>query len=151
MTEPFKFANGQIAYNVTDLVNICRNFPDDSLEYLNRGDFEGWLEYIGQSSLAQEALTIRESDLANQERLDKFITTCQAVELPAPTKPTNTSQPISPERVERRFRIIYLPGVTKTRQARSGETQQVVSYTMLSNRLQSINRSGGKIIDIQPV
>ncbi|TVQ49946.1 MAG: hypothetical protein EA365_00100 [Gloeocapsa sp. DLM2.Bin57] len=154
MTEPFLFANGQIAKNVADLADICQNFPEDCLAYFNRGDFEGWLNYLGETSLAEKASKIRETDLPQTDKLQEFILACQTATVAnSQTKPTrDTSTPVvSPERVERRFRIVYLPGKTKVRQVTMGKTSKIVSYQMFSKELQMINNTGGKVIDIQTV
>lgn len=161
MPEPFKFSNGQIAHDVNELADICRNYPEDVKEYFLRGDFEGWLSYIGQESLAAKASQIRQSDLSDEQKLTDFIASCQAInvepektiesEQPKVTTKPSISSPPSPERVERRFRIVYLPGFTKVKQTTMAQKEQTVTYEMFSKQLQFINQTGGKVVDIQPV
>lgn len=73
MAEPFRFSNGRLAYNGDDLLNFCKQFPQDSINYLVRGDFEKWLDYLGEKKLAQKAKSARQANLSNQERLQKFL------------------------------------------------------------------------------
>ncbi len=158
MPEPFKFSNGQIAYNINDLVTVCSNYPENSGEYFLRGDFEGWLNYIGLESLAAKASEIRQrSDIAEQQKLAEFIASCQPISV-EPEKPLTSEQPKitkssppSPERVEKRYRIVYLPGFTQVRQTSMAQKEQIVPYQIFSKQLQLINKTGGKIVDIQPV
>jgi hypothetical protein len=78
MTEPFRFPDGQLAYNVEDLVRLCQRSPDDGINYLMREDLEKWLAYIGKTDLAQRTKKIREeSASSDRERLDKFLAACQ--------------------------------------------------------------------------
>jgi len=78
MTEPFRFPDGQLAYNVEDLVRLCQQSPNDGVNYLMREDLEKWLAYIGKTNLAQRAKKIREQSASSErERLDKFLAACQ--------------------------------------------------------------------------
>ncbi len=93
MTEPFVFANGQIARNAEDLIKLCQQFPDDSVNHLIREDFEKWLSYIGATKIAQYATEARQASVADHQKLDAFISKSQAkpqVEVtPAPSEPTS--------------------------------------------------------------
>lgn len=73
MAEPFRFANGQLAYTVEDLLKISEQSPQDSINYLVQGDFENWLDYIGETKVAQQAREARQANLNEQERLQKFL------------------------------------------------------------------------------
>jgi hypothetical protein len=73
MAEPFRFANGQLAYTVDDLLKVCQQFPQDSINYLVKGDFERWLDYLGEKKLAQKAKAARQAKLSDQERLQIFL------------------------------------------------------------------------------
>ncbi|ACK69946.1 hypothetical protein PCC7424_1505 [Gloeothece citriformis PCC 7424] len=73
MAEPFRFPNGQLAYSVEDLKKICEQSPQDSTHYLIQGDFENWLDYIGNSQAAQKAREARQANLNESERLEKFL------------------------------------------------------------------------------
>ncbi|WP_013324161.1 hypothetical protein [Gloeothece verrucosa] len=99
MAEPFRFANGQLAYTVADLKKISEQFPQDSINYLVRGDFENWLNYIGDSKAAQQAREARQANLNDQDRLKKFLkgnnmASSVATEAkPTQTQPTVTTSP----------------------------------------------------------
>jgi hypothetical protein len=77
MAEPFIFANGQVAYNSEDLIKLCQQFPDDSVNYLLREDFEKWLSYIGAKNIAQFATEARQASIANEQKLSSFIAKSQ--------------------------------------------------------------------------
>ena len=79
MAEPFVFSNGQVAYNAKDLIELCRKFPDDSTNYLLRGDFEKWLAYIGETQFAQFATEAREASMDDSQKLSAFTAKCQTV------------------------------------------------------------------------
>jgi hypothetical protein len=79
MSEPFKFSDGQLAYNLEDLVKLCQQSPRDGINYLKRADFEKWLDYIGKTELAKSAKKIRESSLNDSESLNQFLTNCQQI------------------------------------------------------------------------
>ena len=78
MTEPFIFANGQVAHSAEDLIKLCQQFPDDSVNHLIREDFEKWLSYIGATKIAQYATEARQASVADHQKLDSFITKSQA-------------------------------------------------------------------------
>ena len=83
MTEPFKFSDGQLAYNAEELISLCQKFPAESLDYLMREDFEKWLNYIGKSDLAAKAQTIRQASISDSDRLKQFITQFQTTPVTA--------------------------------------------------------------------
>ncbi len=94
MSEPFVFSNGQIAYNAQDLLELCRQFPDDSSNYLLRGDFEKWLAYIGETQFAQFARETREAVMEESQKLAAFTAKCQSIAKQpnieaSPTQPTD--------------------------------------------------------------
>ena len=86
MTEPFIFSNGQIAHNAEDLIKLCQQFPDNSVGYLIREDFEKWLSYIGANKIAQYATEARQYSISDERKLDLFITKSQ-------TKPEIETKP----------------------------------------------------------
>lgn len=79
MSDPFVFSNGQMAYNAQDLIELCRQFPNDSANYLLRGDFEKWLAYIGETQFAQFARETREASMAEDRKIAAFTAKCQTV------------------------------------------------------------------------
>ena len=95
MTEPFRFSNGQLAYNVQDLIGVCQQSPDEGIEYLKRGDFENWLAYIGQGELSKKVQEVRHASLSDEDKLKKFLATLEPPKpkqsTPTPPKPTSTT------------------------------------------------------------
>ncbi len=92
MTEPFRFSDGQLAYNVEDLVRLCQQSPDEGINYLMREDLEKWLAYIGKTDLAQQAKKIREqSASSDRERLEKFLAACRQTTTPESNQGKQTS------------------------------------------------------------
>ncbi|MDJ0594021.1 MAG: hypothetical protein QNJ72_29250 [Pleurocapsa sp. MO_226.B13] len=79
MTEPFYFADGQLAYSAEDLLELCRKFPDDGSNYLVREDLEKWLTYIGKEDIAQCAASARQTALDDRQKLDEFLAKCHAL------------------------------------------------------------------------
>ena len=79
MSEPFVFSNGQVVYNAQDLIELCRQFPDESSNYLLKGDFEKWLAYIGQAKFAQFARETREAVMDESQKLSAFTAQCQSI------------------------------------------------------------------------
>ena len=88
MTEPFRFTNGQLAYNADDLIKLCEQFPADGIQYLMREDLEKWLTYIGKTELAQYATDARQASLDARQKLAKFIDQCKT-QSKTPTKVTS--------------------------------------------------------------
>ncbi len=79
MTEPFYFADDQLAYSAEDLLELCRKFPDDGSNYLVREDLEKWLTYIGKEDIAQCAASARQTALDSRQKLDEFLAKCHAL------------------------------------------------------------------------
>lgn len=101
MAEPFKFANGQLAYTLEDLLKICQQSPQDSINYLLKGDFENWLDYMGETKVAQKAREARQLNLNDQERLQKFLNSSKTFPSVSPeVKPTQIRETVnkSPEK-----------------------------------------------------
>lgn len=73
MSEPFRFSNGQLAHTGDDLLQFCQQFPQDSISYLVGGDFEKWLDYLGEKTLAEKARAARQANLSDLDRLEKFL------------------------------------------------------------------------------
>lgn len=87
MTQPFHFANGQLAHNAEDLLQLCRQFPQDGVDYLVREDLEKWLSYIGQDDIAQCAANARQAALDDRQKLEEFLTKCHALSSPESQDP----------------------------------------------------------------
>ena len=77
MSEPFLFGNGQAAYSAEDLIKLCRQFPEDSRNYLMREDFEKWLAYIGANKVAEFATEARQAAVGEEQKLDLFLSKTQ--------------------------------------------------------------------------
>lgn len=77
MAEPFIFADGQTAQSVEDLIQLCLEFPDDSINYLIREDFEKWLIHIGATEVAEYAAEARQASVEDSQKLNLFITKYQ--------------------------------------------------------------------------
>jgi hypothetical protein len=84
MTQPFQFANGQVAYSAEDLLELCKQFPDDGTNYLVREDIEKWLAYIGKDDIAQCAAIARQTALEDRQKLEEFLNKCHALASPEP-------------------------------------------------------------------
>jgi hypothetical protein len=100
MSEPFVYSNGQVAYNAQDLIELCRQFPDESSNYLLRGDFEKWLTYIGETKFAQFARETSEAIMDESQKIAAFTAKCQSIAKqpnieatpPQPSGQTNTAK-----------------------------------------------------------
>ncbi|MBV9865416.1 MAG: serine/threonine protein kinase [Abitibacteriaceae bacterium] len=57
---PLRFASGEVATNVPELVHLMDKYPQESKEYLYSGDLMLWLAQIGRVDLAQRGREIRE-------------------------------------------------------------------------------------------
>ncbi|MGP0128288.1 MAG: hypothetical protein ACTMUB_03170 [cyanobacterium endosymbiont of Rhopalodia musculus] len=98
MTEPFRFSNGQQANNVEDLIKICEDYPQEGINYLNRGDLENWLTYIGEVNFSQKAKQAREASVSDEEKLKQFLVKIQRKSEPVPLEHSiNTSAQPTPE------------------------------------------------------
>ena len=86
MTQPFYFANGQLAHSAEDLLELCKKFPDDGTNYLVREDLEKWLTYIGKEDVARCAASARQTPQNDRQKLEDFLTRCHTLSLPE-TKP----------------------------------------------------------------
>jgi hypothetical protein len=104
MTQPFQFANGQVAHSAEDLLELCKQFPDDGTNYLVREDLEKWLAYIGKDDIAQCAATARQTALEDRQKLEEFLNKCHALASPDPEsavpKPPQVPESIVVETVE---------------------------------------------------
>lgn len=96
MTEPFRFSNGQLAHSIQDLIGVCQQSPHEGINYLNRGDFENWLAYIGEGELSKKTQEIRHTPLSDDEKLNKFLTSLrsptQKKYTPSKTAKTQTNE-----------------------------------------------------------
>jgi hypothetical protein len=82
MTQPFQFANGQVAHSAEDLLELCKQFPVDGTNYLVREDLEKWLAYIGKDDIAQCAVNARQTALEDRQKLEEFLKKCHALSSP---------------------------------------------------------------------
>ena len=102
MTEPFVFANGQIAHNPQDLIRLCQEFPNDGINYLMREDFEKWLFHIGATKMAKYATEARQALVANHQKLELFLAKSQA-QPKKNIKPPSSAE--SPELAKPKFNL----------------------------------------------
>jgi hypothetical protein len=79
MTQPFQFANGQLAHNADDLLKLCEQFPSDAVNYLVREDLEKWLAYIGKTDIAQCATNARQDGSSDRQKLEIFLNKCHGL------------------------------------------------------------------------
>lgn len=82
MTQPFYFANGQLAHSAEDLLELCQRFPDEGVNHLVKEDLERWLAYIGKEDIAQCATTARQTEHSDRHKLDEFLAKCHALSSP---------------------------------------------------------------------
>lgn len=94
MTQPFQFANGQVAHSAEDLLELCKQFPADGTNYLVREDLEKWLAYIGQNDIAQCAATARQAALEDRQKLEEFLNKCHALASPEQPILETTEPPV---------------------------------------------------------
>ena len=91
MTQPFQFANGQLAHSAEDLLKLCQQFPADGINYLIREDLEKWLSYIGQEDIAQCAANARQTPLEDRQKLEEFLTKCHSLSFSKTETPVEAS------------------------------------------------------------
>ena len=84
MTQPFHFPNGQTANDAKDLLQLCKQYPDDATGYLVRQDLEKWLAYIGDDDVAECAANARQIDVDDRQKLEEFLNRCHSRTLPKP-------------------------------------------------------------------
>lgn len=106
MTQPFQFANGQLAHNAEDLLELCKQFPDDGTNYLVREDIEKWLAYIGKEDIAQCATSARQTAQGDRQKLDEFLAKCHALSSPENYR--------TPEEVAQSDPVVEKPEPTQT-------------------------------------
>ena len=87
MTQPFQFANGQVAHSKEDLLRLCQQNPDDATNYLLKEDLEKWLAYIGDYELAECATNARQTDVADRQKLEEFLNRSYSLTAPKPAPP----------------------------------------------------------------
>ncbi len=90
MPEPFRFSSGHLAYSVQDLIGVCHQSPQEVIYYLKRGDFENWLNYLGETEIAKKVEEVRHLSVTEEEQLKQFIKVLQP---PEPEETTPTSPP----------------------------------------------------------
>ncbi|MEO0836169.1 MAG: hypothetical protein AAFY16_09320 [Cyanobacteria bacterium J06642_3] len=111
MTEPFHFPDGRLANDAKDLLELCKQYPDEATNFLVREDLEKWLAYIGDYEAAECATNARQTDFGDRQKLEEFLNRCHSLTVqqpvPAavpetktdanPTVPTPTEPETSPE------------------------------------------------------
>lgn len=83
MNQPFNFPNGQ-AYNAKDLLDLCKQYPDDAIAYLLKKDLEFWLAYIGNNDFAECAANARQIEAEDRQKLEEFFNQCHSLTAPKP-------------------------------------------------------------------
>jgi hypothetical protein len=73
MTQPFYFPDGRMANNAEDLFELCQQYPDEATNYLVKEDLEKWLAYIGSYDVAECAVSARQTELPQRQKLEKFL------------------------------------------------------------------------------
>ncbi len=134
MTEPFYFADGQLAYSAEDLLELCRKFPDDGSNYLVREDLEKWLTHIGKEDIAQCAASVRQTALDDRQKLDEFLAKCHALSsvdtesapeaLLSTTVEETKPEPVAKETTPAKPEPTVQPVATKTTPAKPKPTVQ---------------------------
>ena len=123
MTQPFYFPDGRLANNANDLLELCKQYPDDATNFLVREDLEKWLAYIGSHDVAACAANARQTDLGDRQKLEEFLTRCHAlnVEKPVTTPETPKEEPKKEvtktqkelqEDLKKAFKIVIAPRMT---------------------------------------
>ena len=79
MTQPFYFPNGQLANSAEDLLELCQQHPDEATNYLLREDLEKWLAYVGSYDLAECAVSARQTELEDRQKLEEFLSRSHSV------------------------------------------------------------------------
>ena len=95
MTQPFHFSNGQAANNAQDLLELCKQYPEDATGYLVRQDLEKWLAYIGNDDVAECAANARQIDVEDRQKLEEFLNRCHALTTPKTVPATVTETKIA--------------------------------------------------------
>lgn len=83
MNQPFNFPNGQ-AYDAKELLDLCKQYPDDAIAYLLKKDLELWLAYIGNNDFAECAANARQIDAEDRQKLEEFFNRCHSLTAPEP-------------------------------------------------------------------
>ena len=94
MTQPFHFPNGQAANDAKDLLQLCKQYPDDATGYLVRQDLEKWLAYIGDDDVAECAANARQIDVDDRQKLEEFLNRCHSLNAPKPVSTPTTETKI---------------------------------------------------------
>ena len=89
MNQPFNFPNGK-ANNAQDLLDLCKQYPDDAIAYLLKKDLELWLAYIGDNDFAECAANARQIDAEDRQKLEEFLNRCHSLTAPKPEPATVT-------------------------------------------------------------
>ncbi|MEL6440101.1 MAG: hypothetical protein AAFQ80_12700 [Cyanobacteria bacterium J06621_8] len=92
MTQPFYFSDGRSANTANDLLELCKQYPDDAATFLVKEDLEKWLAYIGSHDAAKCAATARQTDMGDRQKLEEFLTRCHTLttETPSPAMVPDT-------------------------------------------------------------
>ena len=65
MKQGFKFSNGKTAYSVDGLRRLCEEEANEATQHLNNGYIEQWLDYIGETKLADIAYQIKTDQITD--------------------------------------------------------------------------------------
>ncbi len=68
----FLFEHGDQAETPEELVELCRRYPDEALDYLYSGEIEDWFEDIGAIDLKKQVQRIRDTMPDEQMGLRRF-------------------------------------------------------------------------------
>lgn len=83
--EPFIFRNGQVAHTYEQLLDLCKQYPEDAFYHLCEGHFESWLIYTSyrHSNIfvnACKEIRNRKTKKTVQEHIKDFIAMCTITE-----------------------------------------------------------------------
>lgn len=84
MTQPFHFPDGRLANDANDLIELCKQYPNEATNFLVRQDLEKWLAYIGNYDLAECAANARQTDIDDRQKLEEFLERYNSVTAPQP-------------------------------------------------------------------
>jgi hypothetical protein len=129
MTNPFQFANGQLAYNADELLNLCEQFPGDAINYLVREDLEKWLAYIGKTDIAECATNARQEAISDRQKLEIFLNKCHALSSESTASGATNPLPTNTVTGSAISETTTLPSVTPARENPASTSTNVASKT----------------------
>ena len=90
MKQGFKFSNGKTAYSADGLRRLCQDERNEAAQHLNNGYIEQWLDYIGETKLADIAYQIKTNQITDPSKtqieilsdyLDRHITSQKILDI----------------------------------------------------------------------